>query len=174
MAGLLTSRGPARAREMAVRSAIGAGRSGLVRQLMTESVLLSIGGGILGIALGYVSMRVFRHIQIPTDLPIGPTFDLDRRALAFSLIVACASALLFGLVPAIQTSRVDLTAVMTGPARDRSGRSLGGTAGHCDVHLSSVPERADQRSRLSDRSPAPDVGRHRSHAVHGQRIEPVL
>jgi predicted permease len=122
MAGLLTSRGPARAREMAVRAAIGAGRAGLVRQLMTESVLLSIGGGILGLAVGYVSMRVFRHVQIPTDLPIGPTFDLDRRALAFSLIVACASALLFGLVPAIQTSRVDLTAVMKGSDDGTRGR----------------------------------------------------
>jgi predicted permease len=67
-------------------------------------------------------MRVFRHIQIPTDLPIGPTFDLDRRALAFSLIVACASALLFGLVPAIQTSRVDLTAVMKGSDDGTRGR----------------------------------------------------
>jgi putative ABC transport system permease protein len=122
MAGLLTSRGPARAREMAVRSAIGAGRAGLVRQLMTESVLLSIGGGILGVAVGYMSMRVFRHVQIPTDLPIGPTFDLDRRALAFSLIVASASALLFGLVPAIQTSRVDLTAVMKSSDDGARGR----------------------------------------------------
>jgi predicted permease len=125
MAGLLTSRGPARAREMAVRSAIGAGRAGLIRQLMTESFLLSIGGGILGLAAGYASMRVFRHVQIPTDLPIGPTFDLDRRALAFSLIVACVSTFLFGLVPAIQTSRVDLTAVMKGTDGTRGRRSWG-------------------------------------------------
>jgi putative ABC transport system permease protein len=113
-AGLLTSRAPARAREMAVRSAIGAGRTGLVRQLMTESLLLAAGGGVLGLAVGYASMRMFRHVQIPTDLPIGPVFDLNRRALAVSIVVACVSALLFGLVPAIQASRVDLTAVMKG------------------------------------------------------------
>jgi macrolide transport system ATP-binding/permease protein len=124
-AGLLTSRAPARAREMAVRSAIGAGRTGLVRQLMTESLLLAVGGGVLGVAVGYASMRMFRHVQIPTDLPIGPVFDLNRRALAFCLIVAGASALLFGLVPAIQTSRVDLTAVMKGAEDTRRRRSWG-------------------------------------------------
>jgi predicted permease len=122
MAGLLTSRGPARAREMAVRTAIGAGRTGLVRQLMTESVLLAIGGGVLGVAVGYVSMRVFRQIQIPTELPISPTFDFDRRTLAFSVMVALLSAVMFGLVPAIQISRVDLTAVMKGADNASRGR----------------------------------------------------
>jgi predicted permease len=129
VAGLLTSRRPARAREMAVRSAIGAGRPGLIRQLMTESLLIAVGGGVLGLAVGYASVKLFQQIRIPTDLPILFSFQLDHRALLFSLIVAVASALLFGLAPAIQTSRVDLTSVIKGTddvtgGRRPPGRSL--------------------------------------------------
>ena len=112
VAGLLTSRAPARAREMALRLAIGAGRGRLVRQLVTESLLIALAGGVLGLAVGYAGMTLFRQIEIPTDLPIALTFQLDRRALLFSLIVAIGSGVLFGLVPAIQATRTDLTAVM--------------------------------------------------------------
>jgi putative ABC transport system permease protein len=126
VAGLLTSRGPARAREMAVRSAIGAGRSGLIRQLMTESFVIAVGGGLLGLAVGAASVKLFQQIQIPTDLPILFTFQLDRRALLFGLIVAVASSLLFGLAPAIQTSRVDLTSVMKGTEDVSGGRRAWG------------------------------------------------
>ena len=112
VAGLLTSRAPARAREMALRLAIGAGRGRLVRQLVTESLLIALAGGVLGLAVGYAGMTLFRQIEIPTDLPIALAFQLDRRALLFSLIVAVGSAVLFGLVPAIQATRTDLTAVM--------------------------------------------------------------
>jgi len=112
VAGLLTSRAPVRAREMALRLAIGAGRARLVRQLVTESLLLAVAGGVAGLGVGYAGMMLFRQIEIPTDLPIALSFQLDRRALAFSFIVAVASAVLFGLVPAIQATRTDLTAVM--------------------------------------------------------------
>ena len=81
VAGLLTSRAPARAREMALRLAIGAGRGRLVRQLVTESLLIALAGGVLGLAVGYAGMTLFRQIEIPTDLPIALTFQLDRRAL---------------------------------------------------------------------------------------------
>jgi predicted permease len=129
VAGLLTSRAPARAKEMALRLAIGAGRTRIVRQLVTESLLVSLLGGALGLAVGYGGVRLFRLIQLPTDLPIALTFQLDRRALVFSLIVAVASALLFSLVPAIQTTRTDLTAVMkatdtSSRGRRRWGRNL--------------------------------------------------
>ena len=67
---------------------------------------------MLGLGVGYAGMTLFRQIEIPTDLPIALSFQLDRRALVFSLIVAVASAVLFGLVPAIQATRTDLTAVM--------------------------------------------------------------
>jgi len=112
VAGLLTSRAPARAKEMALRLAIGAGRTRLVRQLITESLLLALAGGIAGLGVGYAGMMLFRQIEIPSDLPIVLSFQMDRRALIFSLIVAMASAVLFGLVPAIQATRTDLTAVM--------------------------------------------------------------
>ena len=112
VAGLLTSRAPARAREMALRLAIGAGRGRLVRQLVTESLLIALAGGVLGLAVGYAGMTLFRQIEIPSDLPIALVFQMDRRALVFSLIVAVGSAVLFGLVPAIQATRTDLTAVM--------------------------------------------------------------
>jgi len=130
VAGLLTSRAPARAREMALRLAIGAGRGRLVRQLVTESLLIALAGGVLGLAVGYAGMTLFRQIEIPTDLPIALTFQLDRRALVFSMIVAIGSGVLFGLVPAIQATRTDLTAIMkagdsTAPGRRRRwGRAV--------------------------------------------------
>jgi len=130
VAGLLTSRAPARAREMALRLAIGAGRGHLIRQLVTESLLIAILGGVLGLGVGYAGMTLFRQIELPTDLPIAISFQLDRRALLFSLAVSFASAVLFGLVPAIQATRTDLTAVMkasdsVAPGRRRRwGRSV--------------------------------------------------
>jgi predicted permease len=129
VAGLLSSRAPARAREMAMRVAIGAGRARLIRQLLTESLLIAIAGGVLGLGVGFGAIKMFQRIQIPTDLPIALTFQLDRRALMFSLAVAVVSALLFGIAPAIQTSRADLTMVMKGGesmagARRRWGRAV--------------------------------------------------
>jgi putative ABC transport system permease protein len=130
VAGLLTSRAPVRAREMALRLAIGARRGRLVAPLVTESVLMAIAGGILGLAVGYAGMNVFRQIQLPTDLPIMLSFEMDRRALLFSLMVAVASAVLFGLIPAIQATRTDLTAIIkagdaVAPARRRRwGRAI--------------------------------------------------
>jgi putative ABC transport system permease protein len=129
VAGLLTSRAPARAREMAMRLAIGAGRGRLIRQLMTESLLVALAGGVLGLGVGYGAIKLFQQIQIPTDLPVALAFQLDRRALLFSLVVAVLSAILFGVVPAIQASRADLTMVMKGGEstvgrRRRWGRSL--------------------------------------------------
>src|SRR4029450_3818556 len=112
VAGLLTSRAPVRAREMALRLAIGAGRGRLVRQLVTESLLIAIAGGALGLGIGYAGMLLFRQIEIPTELPIMLAFRMDRRALLFSLVVAVVSAVLFGLVPAFQATRAALTAVM--------------------------------------------------------------
>src|SRR6185295_12564861 len=79
---------------------------------------------------GYAGMTLFRQIELPTDLPIAISFQLDRRALLFSLAVSFASSVLFGLVPAIQATRTDLTAVMkasdsVAPGRRRRwGRSV--------------------------------------------------
>jgi putative ABC transport system permease protein len=119
VAGLLTSRAPVRAREIALRLAIGAGRPRVIRQLITENVLISIAGGMLGLGVGYAAVTLFSRIQIPTDLPIVAAFELDRRALLVSLVVALVSALLFGLAPALRSTRADLTAVMK--ATDAAG-----------------------------------------------------
>ena len=99
VAGLLTSRAPLRAREMALRLAIGAGRRRLVRQLITESLLVALAGGIAGLGVGYAGMTLFREIELPTEPPILLAFQMNRRALFFSLAVAVASAVAFGLVP---------------------------------------------------------------------------
>jgi macrolide transport system ATP-binding/permease protein len=112
VAGLLTSRAPVRAREMALRLAIGAGRARIVRQLITESLLVAVAGGVLGLGVGYAGMLLFRQIEIPSELPIALAFQMDRRALLFSLAVAVASAVIFGLVPALQASRTDLAAIV--------------------------------------------------------------
>lgn len=119
VAGLLTSRAPVRAREMAMRLAIGAGRRRLVRQLVTESLLTSLLGGLAGLGVGYAGLLLFRQVELPTDLPILLAFRMDRRALLFSLGAAVASAVFSGLLPAIQASRADLTAIMkAGDAAD--------------------------------------------------------
>ena len=160
VAGLLTSRAPARAREMALRLAIGAGRGRLVRQLVTESLLLAIAGGVAGLGVGYAGMTLFRQIEIPTDLPIALAFQMDRRALLFSLIVAVASAVLFGLVPGdpVDAHRSDgrdeggrrrragpPAALGTAVARRRTGRRLGRAAGRRAVHVSGLPAAAARR-----------------------------
>lgn len=112
VAGLLTSRAPVRAREMALRLAIGAGRRRLVRQLVTESLLTALAGGVVGLGVGYAGMMLFRQIELPTDLPVLLGFRMDHRALLFSLAVSVASAVLSGMLPALQATRADLTAVI--------------------------------------------------------------
>ncbi len=130
VASLLTSRAPARAREFSVRLAIGAGRARLIRQLITESLLLAVAGGLLGLGIGYAGVLLFRQIPIPSDMPVSLGINLDQRAILFSLAVAMVSAVLFGLAPAIQSTRADLVTVMkTGdtlvPGRRRQwGRSV--------------------------------------------------
>jgi predicted permease len=115
----MASRAPMRSREIALRLAIGAGRARVVRQLVTESVLIAAIGGAAGLAVGYAGVLLFRQFQIPTDFPIVPSFDLDRRALTLSLVVSLISAILFGLAPAVRSTRTDLTAAMR--ATDAAG-----------------------------------------------------
>ena len=122
VAGLLASRGPVRAREMALRLAIGAGRGRLVRQLLTESLGIAIAGGAGGIAVGWLGISLLRQIQYPTELVKHPRFDLDERALLVAILVAMASAVLVGLGPALQTTRVDLVSTLKSTDRGRAVR----------------------------------------------------
>ena len=106
VSGLLLSRSPARAREIALRLAIGGGRFRVIRQLMGEAVLLAAGGGALGLALAYAAVAVFQQMPMVSDIGVRLTFELDRRAIAVGLAVAAASALLSSLVPAWRATRV--------------------------------------------------------------------
>ena len=88
VAGLLASRAPVRARELAVRLAVGGSRVRLVRQLLTESLLIAAAGGAAGLALGYGVIRSFQQFQVPSDVGIRLTYQLDRRALLVGFVVA--------------------------------------------------------------------------------------
>jgi putative ABC transport system permease protein len=116
VAGLLLSRAAARSREIAVRLAIGAGRWQLLRQLFVENLLLALAGAGLGIAVAYAGVRLFASIPVPSDLPIVFTVELDRRVLLFTLAVALASTFIFGLAPALRSSRPEVVSALK--ARD--------------------------------------------------------
>ena len=112
VANLLLARATLRKRELAIRSALGAGRRRIIYQLLTESVLLSMIGGVLGLVVGYLGVRGLLAIN-PVDIPRigehGAAVSLDWRVLAFTLLVALFTGVLFGLIPAITGSRTDLT-----------------------------------------------------------------
>jgi predicted permease len=105
---LMLSRARARAREIAVRLAIGAGRGCLVRQLLIESLVIAAVGGALGLLVAETGVDLFSHLRIPTDIPIVFDIRLDPRALLFTILACVASALLFGLAPALQSTKPDL------------------------------------------------------------------
>jgi predicted permease len=108
VANLLLARARARSREIAIRIAVGAGRMRLIRQLLIESLVLSLIGGALGLLFAYGGIRFLQRIEVPTDLPIVIGVQLDHRVLLFSLAAAVVSALIFGLVPALQSTKTDL------------------------------------------------------------------
>jgi predicted permease len=113
VAGLLTSRAPVRAREIAMRLAIGGSRGRLMRQLITESALVSLAGAAAGLALGYIGILSFRQLQIVSDVGVRLTYELDRRAVAVGLGIAAISALLSSIIPAWRSTRArDLTSLL--------------------------------------------------------------
>jgi predicted permease len=125
VASLLLARATGRAREIAIRSAIGAGRGRIVRQLLTESVLLSVIGGVLGLVIGAVGVRALLAVNpgnIPRIGPAGSAVAVDWTVMSFTMLLALVTGILFGLVPAMQASRADLNITLkeTG-ARGGSG-----------------------------------------------------
>ena len=126
LGNLLLARGRARSREIAIRLSIGAGRRRLVRQLMTESLILAISGGGAGLILAYGGILLLQMLNVPSDPPSVLGVQLDWRVVEFSLLAALVSCVLFGLAPAWQTVRMDfLSALKAGGDRaSGQGRTL--------------------------------------------------
>lgn len=108
LANLTLARGAVREREIAVRAALGAGRGRLIRQFLTESLLLSAGGSVLGIGVAYASLAWLNQLVPKSYIPINRWVEMDHRVLAFVLVLAVVTALTFGLYPALRGSRPDL------------------------------------------------------------------
>ena len=124
IASLLLARASGRYREMAVRAALGAGRGRLIRQLLTESLVLATIGGGLGLLLGAWAIDLLTRV-IPEGMPRADEISIDARVALVSVLFTCASAILFGLVPSLQASRTDAAAALraSGDRSSTAGRS---------------------------------------------------
>jgi predicted permease len=122
VACLLLSRTRVRAREIAMRLAIGAGRPRLIRQLLTESLLIALAGGALGVAVASAGVAFFNQLKFDSDLPVVVSVQLDQRVMLVSLALSLFSTLVFGLTPAVQTTRTDLASSLRTAGADTPGR----------------------------------------------------
>jgi putative ABC transport system permease protein len=109
LANLTLARGISREREVAIRAAIGAGRWRLVRQFLTESLLLSVGGGALGLCLAYAGLDLMKATMPDGTIPPNIEVAMDGRVLVFIAVISVVTGILFGIVPAFKATRTDLT-----------------------------------------------------------------
>jgi putative ABC transport system permease protein len=121
LANLALARGVAREREVVVRASLGAGRWDLIRQFLTENVLLSACGGLLGVVVGYALMNGITLMMPPFTFPREINVGLDGRVLLFAAVVSIFTGLLFGMAPALQATKPDLAASMKEEGRGSSG-----------------------------------------------------
>jgi putative ABC transport system permease protein len=117
IAGLLLARSASRRTEIAVRSSLGAGRARLIRQLLTENVLLAVIGGIVGCGFAWAGLRAL-VAALPPDVPGLINAHIDLRVLLATALLSVATGVIFGLAPALQTSVVDLSSALKESGRD--------------------------------------------------------
>jgi predicted permease len=120
VANLLLARSVARSREFAIRSALGASYARMIRQLLTESILLSAVGGVLGLLLAYCGMKTLLK-ALPAALPRFGEVSLDSKVLLFTLVLSLVTGVIFGLAPALKATRTNLQEVMKQSGRGSSG-----------------------------------------------------
>ena len=122
VANLLLVRATGRRREIAIRAAIGGSRGRIIRQLLTESVVLSLTGGLLGLFVGWAGIRALLSVNtagLPRVGEYGANVGLDWMVVAFTVAVSLATGVIFGLIPALQSSKTDLTTTL----KESAGRS---------------------------------------------------
>jgi predicted permease len=122
VANLLLSRAVARQREVAIRSAVGASAGRIIRQLLTESLLLALCGGVLGVLFAFISVH-WTHVLGPRSVPRLDEIGIRGDALLFTVLISLASGILFGLAPALRVSRVDLLTTLKDSDRGSAGAS---------------------------------------------------
>ena len=125
ISNLLLARGSSRRTEISIRTALGAGRWRILRQLLAESTLLAVAGGAAGLVLAMWSSRTLAAL-LPADIPRDAAVGLDTGVLLFTLAVSVAGGMLFGIAPALEASRGDLVTALKDARREGSGRSRRG------------------------------------------------
>jgi macrolide transport system ATP-binding/permease protein len=125
LANLLLARAMERRKEIAIRLSLGASRMRIVCQLLVESLLLSLSGGALGFLLALITVRMVTAFKLPSDFPLKINLFLDERVFFFTLLVSVLTGLFFGLVPALQATKLELvSALKEGTAQAGASRSL--------------------------------------------------
>jgi ABC-type antimicrobial peptide transport system permease subunit len=165
VANLLLARSASRAREMSVRISLGASRWRIVRQLLVESVLLSIISGVVGLALAYVGVRLFDAATQDVGKPYWIQFTMDAQVFGFFAAVCLGTGLVFGLAPALHVSKTDLNEVLK-----EGGQSAPAASGPPVTSALIVATRADDGPACRCRTDDPefrtaDGRRHRTAQV---------
>jgi putative ABC transport system permease protein len=169
LANLLLARALARRRELAVRTAIGAGRERMVRQLMTESLVIAATGGMLGVATAFAAVPLLTRL-VPVNLPLATEPTVDARVLVFAVILSVVTGLVFGLAPVLRLSgEADLSGLRDGSVQAAARRKERGrrwsswrSSHHCLAGLrrfadACVADRAGDRARVPRRWRADDA-----------------
>jgi predicted permease len=122
LAVLLTARAADRERDLAIRVAIGAGRGRLIRQMLTEALTISVAGGLLGLGLAFLMLRMLSNWRVSSEFPVQFDVSPDWRVFVFALLASLLTGFLFGMAPAIRAWKADPALSLKGVVTGRSGR----------------------------------------------------